>query len=95
MMVRDFHRIIGEETRAEMLKREGRLPDMLLACVGGGSNSIGLFHAFIGDEQVKLVGGRRSRRTQRRTRPSMPLASQGGAPERVLHGSPRAGCFAG
>jgi tryptophan synthase beta chain len=56
MMVRDFHRIIGEEARAEVLKREGRLPDLLLACVGGGSNAIGLFHAFIGDEGVKLVG---------------------------------------
>jgi tryptophan synthase beta chain len=56
MMVRDFHRVIGEETREEILKREGRLPDMLLACVGGGSNAIGMFHAFIGDENVKLVG---------------------------------------
>jgi tryptophan synthase beta chain len=56
MMVRDFHRVIGEETRQEILKREGRLPDVLLACVGGGSNAIGMFHAFIGDENVKLVG---------------------------------------
>ena len=56
MMVRDFHRVIGEEARAEILKREGRLPDTLIACVGGGSNSIGLFHAFIGDESVRLVG---------------------------------------
>jgi tryptophan synthase beta chain len=56
VMVRDFHRVIGEETRAEILKREGRLPDTLFACVGGGSNAIGMFHAFIGDENVKLVG---------------------------------------
>jgi tryptophan synthase beta chain len=56
MMVRDFHRIIGEEVRAEIVKREGRLPDTLIACVGGGSNAIGLFHAFIGDENVQLVG---------------------------------------
>lgn len=56
LMVRDFHRVIGEETRAEILKREGRLPDTLFACVGGGSNAIGMFHAFIGDESVKLVG---------------------------------------
>jgi tryptophan synthase beta chain len=55
-MVRDFHRVIGEETRAEIMKREGRLPDTLFACVGGGSNAIGMFHAFIGDESVKLVG---------------------------------------
>src|ERR1700739_2196072 len=54
MMVRDFHRVIGEETREEIVKREGRLPDVLFACVGGGSNAIGMFHAFIGDEKVKL-----------------------------------------
>ncbi len=56
LMVRDFHRVIGQETRDEILKREGRLPDALFACVGGGSNAIGLFHAFIGDESVKLIG---------------------------------------
>src|SRR6266849_3420356 len=56
LMVRDFHRCIGEETRAEILKREGRLPDSIFACVGGGSNAMGMFHAFIGDENVKLVG---------------------------------------
>lgn len=55
-MIRDFQRVIGIETRAEILKREGRLPDALIACVGGGSNAIGLFHAFIGDENVKLIG---------------------------------------
>jgi tryptophan synthase beta chain len=56
MMVRDFHRVIGEETRAEILKREGRLPDSIFACVGGGSNAIGMFHAFLHDENVKLIG---------------------------------------
>jgi tryptophan synthase beta chain len=56
MMVRDFHRVIGEETRAEILRREGRLPDSIFACVGGGSNAIGIFHAFLGDEKVKLIG---------------------------------------
>jgi len=56
MMIRDFQRVIGVETRAQILKREGRLPDALFACVGGGSNSIGMFHAFIGDENVQLVG---------------------------------------
>jgi tryptophan synthase beta chain len=56
VMVRDFHRVIGEETRAEILKREGRLPDSIFACVGGGSNAIGMFHSFIGDENVKLIG---------------------------------------
>ncbi len=56
MMVRDFHRVIGEETRSEILKREGRLPDSIFACVGGGSNAIGMFHAFFGDEGVRLIG---------------------------------------
>ena len=55
-MVRDFHRCIGDEVRRQILEREGRLPDTLIACVGGGSNAIGLFHTFIGDESVKLVG---------------------------------------
>ncbi len=55
-MVRDFHRIIGQETRAQMLEAEGRLPDALVACVGGGSNAIGLFHPFIEDEGVAMFG---------------------------------------
>jgi len=56
VMVRDFHRCIGEEARAQMLERTGRLPDTVFACVGGGSNAIGAFHAFIPDEAVELVG---------------------------------------
>ena len=56
VMVRDFHRCIGEEARAQMLERIGRLPDTVFACVGGGSNAIGAFHAFIPDAQVELVG---------------------------------------
>src|SRR5665213_2490565 len=56
VMVRDFHRVIGIEARAQILESEGRLPDAAYACVGGGSNAIGLFHAFIGDESVKLIG---------------------------------------
>jgi tryptophan synthase beta chain len=55
-MVRDFHRVIGVEARAQILEREGRLPDTIFACVGGGSNAIGIFHPFIADESVKLVG---------------------------------------
>jgi tryptophan synthase beta chain len=55
-MVRDFHKVIGQEAREQILRAENRLPDHLFACVGGGSNSIGLFHAFLGDEQVKMVG---------------------------------------
>ncbi len=56
MMVRDFHRVIGEETRRQILEAERRLPDVIFACVGGGSNAIGMFHPFVGDEGVKLVG---------------------------------------
>lgn len=55
-MVRDFQSIIGREARAQILEREGRLPDELIACVGGGSNAIGLFHAFIPDTQVAMTG---------------------------------------
>src|SRR5213075_251336 len=56
VMVRDFHRVIGQEARAQILEHEGRLPDCLIACVGGGSNSIGLFHPFLGDESVRMIG---------------------------------------
>ncbi|PYO55809.1 MAG: tryptophan synthase subunit beta, partial [Candidatus Rokuibacteriota bacterium] len=56
MMVRDFHRVIGEETRAQSKKATGRLPDLLVACVGGGSNAIGLFWPFIKDSRVRIVG---------------------------------------
>ena len=55
-MVRDFQSIIGREARAQILEQTGRLPDMLIACVGGGSNAIGLFHDFISDEQVEMIG---------------------------------------
>jgi tryptophan synthase beta chain len=84
VMVRDFHRVIGLETREEILKREGRLPDALFACVGGGSNAIGMFHAFIGDESVQLIGveagGRGATLGEHAARFS------GGAPG-VLHGT--------
>ncbi|MET0649201.1 MAG: tryptophan synthase subunit beta [Pyrinomonadaceae bacterium] len=56
LMVREFQSVIGREARAQFLEREGRLPDALVACVGGGSNSIGLFHPFLNDEGVRMVG---------------------------------------
>jgi tryptophan synthase beta chain len=56
MMVRDFNAIVGREARAQMLEEYGRLPDVLTACVGGGSNAIGLFHAFLNDADVRMVG---------------------------------------
>jgi tryptophan synthase beta chain len=84
VMVRDFHRCIGEEARAQILEREGALPDAVIACVGGGSNAIGAFHAFVGDEGVKLIGveagGRGITLGQHAARFS------GGAPG-VLHGA--------
>jgi tryptophan synthase beta chain len=56
LMVREFQSVIGREARAQFMEREGRLPDALIACVGGGSNSIGLFHPFLKDEGVRMVG---------------------------------------
>jgi len=56
LIVRDFQRVIGIEARAQMQQELGRLPDVLVACIGGGSNAIGLFHPFLGDEAVRLVG---------------------------------------
>jgi tryptophan synthase beta chain len=55
-MVRDFHKVIGRETRAQILKAEGKLPTTIIACVGGGSNSIGIFHEFLKDRRVQLIG---------------------------------------
>jgi tryptophan synthase beta chain len=56
LMVRDFQSIIGVEARRQILEKEGRLPDLLIACVGGGSNAIGLFHEFLNDSEVKMIG---------------------------------------
>jgi tryptophan synthase beta chain len=56
MMVRDFQCVIGKETKKQIVEREGRLPDLLVACVGGGSNAIGLFHPFLNDMSVRMVG---------------------------------------
>jgi tryptophan synthase beta chain len=55
-MVRDFHKVIGREARAQILRAEGKLPKAIIACVGGGSNSIGIFHDFISDKRVQLIG---------------------------------------
>jgi tryptophan synthase beta chain len=56
MMIRDFQSVIGREARKQILSAEGKLPDCLIACVGGGSNAMGLFHAFLGDKKVQMVG---------------------------------------
>jgi tryptophan synthase beta chain len=64
-MVRDFHSVIGREARAQILKAEGKLPAAIIACVGGGSNAIGIFHEFIGDKKVKLIGVEAGGRSER------------------------------
>lgn len=56
LMVRDFQSVIGREAREQIIEKEGRLPDVLVACVGGGSNSIGLFHEFLNDKEVRMIG---------------------------------------
>jgi tryptophan synthase beta chain len=84
LMVRDFHSVIGREARTQILKVEKKLPTALIACVGGGSNAMGLFHAFVGDKKVELIGveagGRGKKLGEHAAR------FQGGAPG-VLHGT--------
>ena len=83
MMVRDFQAVIGEEARAQCLQLEGRLPDLLVACVGGGSNAMGLFHAFLNDEAVDMAGVEAAGLGLATGRHAAPLNA--GAPG-VLHG---------
>lgn len=84
MMVRDFHKVIGEEARRQSLEQIGKLPDAVIACVGGGSNAIGLFYSFVQDETVRLIGveagGRSTKLGEHAARFS------GGSPG-VLHGA--------
>ena len=84
MLVRDFQAVIGREARGQILEAEGRLPDHVVACVGGGSNAIGIFHEFIGDEGVKLVGVEAGGEGLRSGRHAASLSA--GRPG-VLHGS--------
>ena len=84
MMVRDFQCVIGDETREQMQEAEGRLPDSLIACIGGGSNAMGLFHPFLDDaagRDLRRRGGRP------RPRPSKHAASVAGGRPGVLHGN--------
>jgi len=87
MMVRDFHRVIGREARAQILEQAGRLPDSLIACVGGGSNSIGLFYDFIPDTQVKMVGVEAGGRALRLGEHAARFACGAGGRPGVLHGT--------
>jgi tryptophan synthase beta chain len=83
-MVRDFQSVIGAETRRQMLETEGRLPDAVVACVGGGSNAIGMFHPFLNDETVRLVGVEASGHGLKTDKHAASLT--GGRPG-VLHGN--------
>ncbi|MBI3065023.1 MAG: tryptophan synthase subunit beta, partial [Deltaproteobacteria bacterium] len=84
MMVRDFQSVIGREARRQILKAEGRLPDYLVACVGGGSNSMGLFYPFVKDRKVKMLGVEAAGRG---IRTGKHAASILGGEVGVLHGS--------
>jgi tryptophan synthase beta chain len=84
-MVRDLQRVIGDEARAQMLQREGRLPSRVIACVGGGSNALGIFTAFLGDEGVELIGVEAGGEGIETPRHGAPL-TVGGRPG-VLHGA--------
>jgi tryptophan synthase beta chain len=83
-MVRDFVKVIGEEVRAQMAEREGRLPDAVVACVGGGSNAMGAFHEFVGDPSVRLVGVEAAGSGISSGRHA---ATIGGGSEGILHGA--------
>jgi tryptophan synthase beta chain len=90
MMVRDFQSVIGREARDQILKISGRLPDFLFACVGGGSNAIGLFHEFLGDSAVKMVGveaGGRGKNPGDHAARLSALAGYAGARPGVLQGT--------
>jgi tryptophan synthase beta chain len=84
-LVRDLQRVIGDEARAQILEREGRLPDRVIACVGGGSNAIGIFTPFVGDTAVELVGVEAAGEGLDTGRHGAPLTASGRGG--VLHGS--------
>ena len=86
VMVRDFQAVIGREARAQLLAREGRLPTLLVACVGGGSNAIGLFHAFLDDPGVRMVGVEAGGEGIETGRHAARFSGHGAAPG-VLHGT--------
>jgi tryptophan synthase beta chain len=84
LLVREYVKVIGAEVRAELLEREGRLPDAVVACVGGGSNAMGLFHPFIDDASVRLVGVEAAGEGVSTPRHA---ATIGGGSEGILHGA--------
>ena len=87
LMVREFQSVIGQETRRQFLAREKRLPHALVACIGGGSNAIGLFHPFLGDEAVEMFGVEAGGKSKRRGEHAARFAKGGGGKPGVLHGT--------
>jgi tryptophan synthase beta chain len=87
MMVRDFQTVIGHETREQILEKEERLPDVLIACVGGGSNSIGMFHPFLRDESVRMIGVEAGGRGGELGQHAARFSQTGGGRPGVLQGS--------
>ena len=87
LMVRDFQSVIGREARAEIVGKENRLPDCLIACVGGGSNSIGLFHPFLSDESVRMIGVEAGGRGKELGEHAARFNSNGGGRPGVLQGT--------
>ncbi len=87
LMVRDFQSVIGREARAQIIGKENRLPDCLIACVGGGSNSIGLFHPFLADESVKMIGVEAGGRGRQLGEHAARFNSNGGGRPGVLQGT--------
>ena len=87
LMVRDFQSVIGLETRAQLLEREGRLADVLIACVGGGSNSIGMFYPFLSDPGVRMIGVEAGGRGNSAGEHAARFNSGGGGRPGVLHGT--------
>ena len=86
-MVRDFHRVIGEEARKQILKAEAKLPTAIIACVGGGSNAIGIFHAFLNDPGVALIGVEAGGRGHSLGEHAARFNSEGGGSPGVLQGT--------
>jgi tryptophan synthase beta chain len=87
LMVRDFQSVIGRETREQILEKEGRLPGCLVACVGGGSNSIGLFHPFLTDESVRMIGVEAGGRGRELGQHAARFNANGGGRPGVLQGT--------
>ncbi|MBA2436418.1 MAG: tryptophan synthase subunit beta [Chthoniobacterales bacterium] len=87
LMVREFQKVIGQETRRQFQAREKKLPDVLVACIGGGSNAIGMFHPFLGDTQVRLIGVEAAGKGKRIGEHAARFLRGGGGKPGVLHGT--------